>query len=179
LGCRASETVPLTFEDMKVTDAQVVGEVDHGFIDTLKILDKGRVAIGAMALGLGEAALEASLKYAKEREQFGQPISNFQAIQWKIANMSTELEAARQLVYRAAYKHAKGEPAILESSMAKLYASEAATRACNEAIQIHGGYGYINEYPVGRFWRDAKLCEIGEGTSEIQRMVIARNILSA
>ena len=179
LGCRASETVPLTFENMKVSDAQVVGEVDHGFIDTLQILDKGRISIGAMALGLGEAALAASIKYAKEREQFGKPIGTFQAIQWKIANMATELEAARNLVYRAAIKQSRGENTTLESAMAKLYASEAASRACNDAIQIHGGYGYIKEYPVGRYWRDVKLCEIGEGTSEVQRMVISKNILKA
>jgi alkylation response protein AidB-like acyl-CoA dehydrogenase len=156
-----------------------VGEINQGFIDTLKILDKGRVIIGAMALGLGEAALRESIRYAKEREQFGHPISQFQAIQWKLANMATELDAARLLVYRAAWLHSEKKKATLESSMAKLFASEAATRACNEAIQIHGGYGYIKEYPVERYWRDAKLCEIGEGTSEIQRMVIARNILEA
>ncbi len=178
LGCRASDTAQFSMENVRVRRDQVVGNLDHGFIDTLKILDKGRIIIGAMALGLGEAALAASLKYAKEREQFGKPIGDFQAIQWKIANMSTELEAARLLVYRAATKQSRGEKTTLESSMAKLFASEAATRACNEAIQIHGGYGYIREYPVERYWRDAKLCEIGEGTSEVQRMVIAKQILS-
>ena len=179
LGCRASDTAQLSLENIKVKRDQMVGALDFGFIDTLKILDKGRIIIGAMALGLGEAALAASLKYAKEREQFGKPIAEFQAIQWKIANMATELEAARLLIYRAAFKQSKGESTTLESAMAKLYASEAATRACNDAIQIHGGYGYIKEYPVERYWRDAKLCEIGEGTSEVQRMVISRIVLSA
>lgn len=177
LGCRASDTAQLSFENVKVSKDRVVGEIDRGFIDTLKILDKGRVIIGAMALGLGEAALRAAVKYAKEREQFGKPIASFQAIQWKIANMSTELEAVRLLVYRAAQLHAEGRRATLESSQAKLFASEAAIRACNEAIQIHGGYGYIKDYPVERYWRDAKICEIGEGTSEVQRMVIAKSIL--
>jgi alkylation response protein AidB-like acyl-CoA dehydrogenase len=179
LGCRASETVPLTFENMKVSDDQVVGKVDHGFIDTLQILDKGRISIGAMALGLGQGALDAATKYAKEREQFGQAISRFQAIQWKIADMATELEAARSLVYRAAWNQSQGKTTNQESAMAKLYASEAASKACNDAIQIHGGYGYIKEYPVGRFMRDVKICEIGEGTSEVQRMVISRNLLNA
>ena len=177
LGCRASDTASLTFDHVKVTKDQIVGVLDHGFMDTLQILDKGRIIIGALALGLGEAALSASIRYAKEREQFGKPIAEFQAIQWKIANMATELEAARLLVYRAAWKQSKDMQTTLDSSMAKLFASEAAVRACNEAIQIHGGYGYIHDYPVGRYWRDAKLSEIGEGTSEIQRMVIAKKIL--
>lgn len=179
LGCRGSDTAQLTLENVFVPKENVVGDINRGFIDTLKILDKGRVIIGAMALGLGEAALEASLKYAKEREQFGKPIAEFQGIQWKIANMATDLAAAKLLIYRAAALHQKGERATLESSQAKLFASEAAIRACNEAIQIHGGYGYIKEYPVERYWRDAKLCQIGEGTSEVQRMVIAKNILNA
>jgi len=179
LGCRASDTAQISLENVRVPKRQVVGDIDHGFIDTLKILDKGRIIIGAMALGLGEAALAESIKYAKEREQFGKPIASFQAIQWKIANMATELEAARCLIYRAAALQMSGKRSTLESSMAKLFASEAATRACNDAIQIHGGYGYIRDYPVERFWRDAKLCEIGEGTSEVQRMVIAKNILEA
>lgn len=177
LGCRASDTAEVTLENVKVSNDQVVGELNMGFIDTLKILDKGRIIIGAMALGLGQAALDASIKYAKEREQFGKPIADFQAIQWKIANMATEIEAARMLVYRAAVKQGKGERSTMESSMAKLFASEAASRACNEAIQIHGGYGYIKEYPVERYFRDVKLCEIGEGTSEIQRLVISRNLI--
>jgi len=175
---RASDTSTLSFENVAIPKENLIGEKDQGFIDTLKILDQGRVIIGAMALGLGTAALRESIRYAKEREQFGKPIAEFQAIQWKIANMSTELEAARLLVYRAAALHAKGERASLESSQAKLFASEAASRACQEAIQIHGGYGYIKEYPVERYWRDNRICEIGEGTSEVQRMVIARHILS-
>lgn len=177
LGCRASDTAQLSLENVQVTREQVVGEIDQGFIDALKILDKGRIMIGAMALGLGEAALAASVKYSKEREAFGKTISQFQAIQWKIANSGTELEAARFLLYRAALKQARGEKTTLESAMGKLFVSEAAIRACNEAIQIHGGYGYLNEYPPGRYWRDAKICEIGEGTSEVQRMVIAKQIL--
>lgn len=178
LGCRASDTATLSFDQVKLGRDQLVGEIDMGFIDTLKILDKGRIIIGAMALGLGEAALREAIKYAKEREQFGKPIGDFQAIQWKLANMATELAAARLLVYRAAWLQTQGKRTTVESAMAKLYASEAATRACNEAIQIHGGYGYIKEYPVERYWRDAKLCEIGEGTSEVQRMVIAKHILA-
>ncbi len=178
LGCRASDTAQISLENVKVPASHMIGELDCGFIDTLKILDKGRVVIGAMALGLGEAALRESIKYAKEREQFGKPIANFQAIQWKLANMATELQAAQLMVYKAAHLHGQGKRATLESSMAKLFASEAAIRACNEAIQIHGGYGYIKEYPVERYWRDAKLCEIGEGTSEVQRMVISRTLLS-
>lgn len=178
LGCRGSDTAQLVFENCFVPLSQVVGQLNTGFIDTLKILDKGRVIIGAMALGLGEAALRAAVRYSKEREQFGKKIADFQAIQWKIANMATELAAARLLIYRAAYLHDQMKSATLESSMAKLFASEAAIRACNESIQIHGGYGYIREYNVERYWRDAKICEIGEGTSEVQRMVISRLILT-
>lgn len=177
LGCRGSDTSTLSLENVRVPKGNLVGERDQGFIDTLKILDKGRVIIGAMALGLGRGALEESLKYAKEREQFGQPIANFQAIQWKLADMSTQLEAARLLLYRACYLYEQGKSINTEASMAKLYASEAGLRACDEAIQIHGGYGYIKEYPVERYWRDARICTIGEGTSEVQRMVISRNIL--
>ncbi len=179
LGCRASDTSQISMENVRLPEENLIGQKDMGFLDTMKILDQGRVIIGAMALGLGTAALRESLKYAKEREAFGKPIADFQAIQWKLANMSTELEAARLLVYKAAALHAKGEKATVESSHAKLFASEAAARACNEAIQIHGGYGYIREYPVERYWRDNKICEIGEGTSEVQRMVIARHILNS
>lgn len=179
LGCRSSDTATLSFDQVRVSKDQMVGELNMGFIDTLKILDKGRIIIGAMALGLGEAALREAIKYAKEREQFGKPIGDFQAIQWKLANMATELEAARLLVYKAAWLQTQGKRTTTESAMAKLFASEAATRACNEAIQIHGGYGYIKEYPVERYWRDAKLCEIGEGTSEVQRMVISKHILAS
>jgi len=177
LGCRGSDTSTLSFDNVRVPKENMVGEKDMGFIDTLKILDKGRVIIGSMALGLGRGALEEALRYAKEREQFGQPIANFQAIQWKLANMTTELEAARLLLYRACYLYTQRRPINTEASMAKLFASEAGLRACDQAIQIHGGYGYIKEYPVERYWRDARICTIGEGTSEVQRMVIARNIL--
>lgn len=177
LGCRGSDTSTLSFDNVKVPKENLIGERDHGFIDTLKILDGGRVIIGAMSLGLGRGALEESLKYAKEREQFGKPIADFQAIQWKLANMATELEAARLLIYRACALQMAGKPYNTEASMAKLFASEAALKACDEAIQIHGGYGYIKEYPVERYWRDARICTIGEGTSEVQRLVISRNIL--
>ncbi len=177
LGCRGSDTAVLTLENVKVPRENLVGEKDMGFIDTLKILDRGRIIIGAMALGLGRGALEESLRYAKEREQFGKPIAEFQAIQWKLANMATELEAARLLLFKACSILAQGKSINTEASMAKLFASEAGLKACDEAIQIHGGYGYIKEYPVERYWRDCRICTIGEGTSEVQRMVIARNLL--
>ena len=179
MGMRSSDTVELSFEDVEVSDAMRIGEVDGGFIDTLKILDRGRVSIAALALGLGEGALGAALKYAKEREAFGQPIANFQAIQWMIADSRAELDAARLLVYRAAVLADSGQRYSTEAAMAKLFASEAASRACSRALQVHGGYGYTRDFPVERHLRDAKLCEIGEGTSEVQRMVIARNVLGA
>ncbi len=179
MGMRSSDTVELSLEDVYVPDTMRIGEVDGGFIDTLQILDRGRVSIAALALGLGEGALAAALKYAKDRTAFGQPIANFQAIQWMIADARTELDAARLLTYRAAVLADGGQRYSTEASMAKLYASEAASRACNSALQIHGGYGYTREFPVERHLRDAKLCEIGEGTSEVQRMIIARNVLGA
>ncbi|MEZ4704961.1 MAG: acyl-CoA dehydrogenase family protein [Bdellovibrionota bacterium] len=178
MGMRASDTTSLVFENLEIPEENVLGEVHQGFIDTLKILDKGRVVIGALALGLGQAAVEEATKYALERKAFGQSISNFQAIQWKLADSVMELEAAKMLIYRAAWMHDHGQFAKAESSMAKVYASEAAWRACNQAIQIHGGYGYVKEYPVERFYRDVKLCQIGEGTSEIQREVIASQLLA-
>jgi alkylation response protein AidB-like acyl-CoA dehydrogenase len=178
LGCRSSDTCELTFEDVRVSDAQRVGEVDSGFIDTMKILDRGRISIAAMALGLGYGSLEAAITYAKDRKQFGKPLADFQAIQWMLADSKVELDAARLLTYRAAALADAGKPYSLEASMAKLYASEAATRACNRALQVHGGYGYTREFPVERHLRDAKLCEIGEGTSEVQRMVIAKHLLA-
>jgi alkylation response protein AidB-like acyl-CoA dehydrogenase len=177
LGCRGSDTSTLSFENLRVPRENLVGERDMGFIDTLKILDRGRIIIAAMALGLGRGALEESIRYAKEREQFGKPIADFQAIQWKLANMATELEAARLLIFKACSMLAQGKSINTEASMAKLFASEAALKACDEAIQIHGGYGYIKEYPVERYWRDCRICTIGEGTSEVQRLVISRNIL--
>ncbi len=177
MGMRSSDTCELSFEDCYVSDEQRVGAVDNGFIDTMKILDRGRVSIGALALGLGEGALDAAITYSKDRKQFGQAIANFQAIQWMLADSRTELEAAKLLVYRAAVMADSGARYSVEASMGKLYASEAGSRACNRALQVHGGYGYTREFPVERHLRDAKLCEIGEGTSEVQRMIIARNML--
>ena len=177
LGCRSSDTVELTFDNVRVPDSARVGEVDHGFTDTLKILDRGRISIAAMALGLGYGALDAAGTYAKDRKQFGKPIATFQAIQWMLADSKTELDAAELLTYRAAWLADQGRPYSKEASMAKLYASEAASRACNRAIQVHGGYGYTREFPVERHLRDAKICEIGEGTSEVQRMIIAKHLL--
>jgi alkylation response protein AidB-like acyl-CoA dehydrogenase len=179
LGCRSSDTCELTFENVRVPDANRVGEVDHGFIDTMKILDRGRISIAAMALGLGRGALEAAVSYSKDRKQFNKPIADFQAIQWMLADSKMELDAADLLVYRAAWLCDQGKPYSREASMAKLYASEAASRACNRALQIHGGYGYTREFPVERHLRDAKICEIGEGTSEVQRIVIAKQLLTA
>jgi alkylation response protein AidB-like acyl-CoA dehydrogenase len=177
LGMRSSDTAELLFDNVVVSDAQRVGEVDHGFIDTMKILDGGRITIGALAVGLGAAAIREALRYSKERAAFGQAIAEFQAIRWMLADMQAEIDAARLLVYRAAAMADAGRPYTKEASIAKLFASEAATRACNKAVQIHGGYGYTREFPVERYLRDAKLCEIGEGTSEIQRNIIARELL--
>ncbi|NMO13615.1 acyl-CoA dehydrogenase [Pyxidicoccus fallax] len=176
LGMRSSDTAELVMENVEVPDSNRVGEVDHGFIDTMKILDKGRITIGALAVGLGRGALEESIRYSRERTAFGQPISEFQGLRWMMADMKTEMDAARLLVHRAARLADEGKPYSKEASMAKLFASEAAMRACNKAVQIHGGYGYTREFPVERYLRDAKLCEIGEGTSEIQRTIIAREI---
>ena len=178
LGMRASDTCELVLEDCWVPDENRVGEVDHGFIDTLQILDRGRVSIAALALGLGEGALDAAVQYAKDCKQFGKPIADFQAIQWMLADSRAELDAARVLTHRAALLADRGERYSAEASMAKLYASEAASRVCSRALQVHGGYGYTREFPVERHLRDAKLCEIGEGTSEVQRMVIARHLLA-
>jgi alkylation response protein AidB-like acyl-CoA dehydrogenase len=179
LGMRSSDTAELVMENVEVPDSQRLGEVDHGFIDTLKILDGGRITIGALAVGLAQGALDESLRYAKERTAFGQPIADFQALRWFFADMKTELEAARLLVYRAAALADAGKPYSREASIAKLFASEIATRACNKALQVHGGYGYTREFPVERYLRDAKLCEIGEGTSEVQRTIIARETFKA
>jgi alkylation response protein AidB-like acyl-CoA dehydrogenase len=177
LGVRASDTAQLTLDNVRIPKDNLLGRRNDGFIDTLKILDGGRISIAAMALGIGRGAYEEALKYAQQREQFGQPIAQFQAIQWKLADMATELDAARLLTLRAAWLKDHGQRVTQESAMAKLYASEAATRACNQALQIHGGYGYMKDYPVERYLRDAKICEIGEGTSEIQRLIIARQLL--
>ena len=177
LGCRSSDTVELTFDEVVVGDEQRVGEVDRGFLDTMQILDRGRISIAAMALGLGFGALEMAVSYAKDRKQFNKPIAEFQAVQWMLADCKTELDAAQLLTYRAAWLADQERPFTKEASMAKLFASEAATRACNKALQIHGGYGYTREFAVERHLRDAKICEIGEGTSEVQRMVIAKQLL--
>lgn len=178
LGMRGSDTASLIFEECILPEESLLGKVNEGFIDALKILEGGRIGMGAIALGIGRGALEESLRYAKERRQFGQPIVSFQAIRWMFADMATELDAARLLVYHAAFLKEQGLRYTKEASMAKLFASEAGMRATMKAIQIHGGYGYTKEFPVERYFRDAKLCEIGEGTSEIQRMIIARELLN-
>jgi hypothetical protein len=177
LGMRASDTSSLVFEDCRLPAKNLLGKEGRGFPDALKVLDGGRISIASLALGIAQGAYEQSVKYAKERRQFDQAIAEFQAIQFKLADMATEIEAARLLTLRAADLKQKGRRTTKESSMAKLYASEVAVRVANEAVQIHGGYGYIKDFPVEKFYRDAKLCTIGEGTSEIQRMVIARQIL--
>ncbi len=178
LGCRSSDTCELTFEDVRIPDENRIGEVDRGFMDTMKILDRGRISIAAMALGLGYGALDMAIAYAKDRKQFGKPIADFQAIKWMLADSKTELDAAFLLTYRAAFLTDQGRPYSKEASMAKLYASEASTRACNRSLQVHGGYGYTREFAVERHLRDTKICEIGEGTSEVQRMVIAKHLLA-
>ncbi len=177
MGLHASDTTELVFEDVCVPDSQRLGELNHGFFDTLKILDKGRIGIGAWSVGIGRAAMEAARRYAKERVQFGKPIAEFQAIQYMLADMATELDAARLLVWRAALLQDQHQRTTRESSVAKYFAARAVMRACNAAIQIHGGYGYTREFDVERYLRDAKLAEIGEGTNEVQKMVIAREIL--
>jgi len=177
LGMRSSDTGELVMENVEVPDTQRLGELGMGFINTLQILDKGRITIGALSTGLARGALEESARYARERRAFGKPIGDFEAIRWMLADMQTELQAARLLVHRAAVLADTGRPYGREASMAKLFASEAANRACNRAVQIHGGYGYTREFPVERYLRDAKLCEIGEGTSEVQRTVISRELL--
>ena len=177
LGMRSSDTAELHLEDVEVPDDHRLGEVNEGFIDTLRILDRGRITIGALAVGLGQGALEEARAYAKERQAFGRPIAEHQAIAFMLADVATEVEASRLLVRRAAALCDAGAPFGTEAGMAKLFASEAAMRATSKAIQIHGGYGYTKDFPVERYYRDAKLCEIGEGTSEIQRLVISRQIL--
>ena len=179
LGMRSSDTGELILEHVEVPDSQRLGELGMGFINTLQILDRGRITIGALSTGLGRGALEESAQYARERRAFGKPIGDFEAIRWMLADMQTDLQAARLLVHRAAVLADQGRPYGREASMAKLFASEAANRACNKAVQIHGGYGYTREFPVERYLRDAKLCEIGEGTSEVQRTVISRELLKA
>jgi len=177
LGLRASDTAEMIFEDCEIPAENLLGKEGDGFIDSMRVLDGGRISIAALSLGIGQGAYEAALNYSKERKQFGKPIAEFQAIQWKLADMATELEAARLLTMRAADMKDKGMKTTLESSMAKLYASEVAVRCANESVQIHGGYGFIKDYPAEKYYRDVKLCTIGEGTSEIQRLVIARQLL--
>ena len=177
LGVRASDTVAVQIEDARVPKANLLGQLNGSFDDVLKVLQGGRVGIGAMAVGIAQGAFEESIKYARMRKQFGKPIAEFEAIQWMLADMATEIDAARLLVYRAAQLKDRGMPFVTAASEAKLYAAETAMRATTKAIQIHGGYGYIKDYPVERYFRDAKICEIGEGTSEIQRMIIAKELL--
>ncbi|HEY1333948.1 MAG TPA: acyl-CoA dehydrogenase family protein [Myxococcaceae bacterium] len=179
LGMRSSDTGELILENVELPDSQRLGEQGMGFVNTLQILDRGRITIGALSTGLARGALEESTRYARERRAFGKPIGDFEAIRWMLADIQTELQAARLLVHRAAVLADRGRPYGREASMAKLFASEVATRACNKAVQIHGGYGYTREFPVERYLRDAKLCEIGEGTSEVQRTVISRELLKA
>lgn len=177
LGMRASETAELIFEDCRVHKDQILGEVGEGFIQSMKILDGGRISIAALSLGIAEGALEESIQYSKERQQFNQPISKFQGISFKLADMATQVEAARLLTFKAADLKNKGQKVTLAGAKAKLYASEVAVSVSNEAVQIFGGYGFTKDYPVEKYYRDSKLCTIGEGTSEIQKMVISREIL--
>jgi alkylation response protein AidB-like acyl-CoA dehydrogenase len=177
LGLRASETASVVFEDCFVPDENRLGEEGQGFVNAMEILDGGRVSIAALAVGIAQGAYESALRYSGERQQFGKPIREFQAIQFKLADMATQIDAARLLMYRAAWMKDQGKRTTKESSMAKLFASEISVRVCEEAIQIHGGYGYTKDYPAEKYWRDSKLCTIGEGTSEIQRIIIAREVL--
>ncbi|MCB0395834.1 MAG: acyl-CoA dehydrogenase [Flavobacteriales bacterium] len=177
LGMRASETTELIFDNCRVHKDNILGEVGDGFVQAMKVLDGGRISIASLSLGIAKGALDASLKYAKERHQFNQPISNFQGIAFKLADMRTEVEAAELLTFQAAAKKDAGEVVTTLAAMAKYYASEVSVRVSTEAVQIFGGYGYTKEFPVEKFYRDSKLCTIGEGTSEIQKLVIAREIL--
>lgn len=178
LGMRASETTELIFQDCRVHKSQVMGQEGEGFIQAMKVLDGGRISIASLALGIAKGAYEAAVNYSKERQQFGQPISSFQAISFKLADMATQIEAAELLIYQAADLKNRGEKMSKEGAMAKYYASETAVRVATEAVQIFGGYGYTKDFPVEKYYRDAKLCTIGEGTSEIQKVVIAKSILS-
>ena len=177
LGMRASETAELVFDNCRVPDENRLGEVGEGFVQAMKILDGGRISIGALSLGIAKGAYEAALKYSKERHQFGQPISNFQGISFKLADMATEIEASELLLHKAAFLKQKHKPVTTLGAMAKMYASEACVKIANDAVQIHGGYGYTKDFPVEKFYRDSKLCTIGEGTTEIQKVVISRNLL--
>ncbi len=178
LGLRASDTSELIFEDCEIPSGNLLGKEGDGFVDSMRVLDGGRISIAALSLGIGRGAFDAARGYVKQRHQFGKAISEFQGIQWKLADMATQLDAARLLTLRAAVMKDAGQKTTLESSMAKLMASEVAVKICDEAVQLHGGYGFIKDYPVEKFYRDVKLCTIGEGTSEIQRLIIAREILN-
>src|SRR5215217_9347280 len=179
LGMRASETASVVFEDCYVPDENRLGNEGEGFLQAMQILDGGRISIAALSVGIAQGAYEAAVKYSKERHQFGKPIAEFQAIQFKLADMATQIEAARLLTQQAAYLKDAGKKVSQASAMAKLFASETAVKVAEESIQIHGGYGYTKDYPAEKYWRDAKLCTIGEGTSEIQRLVIAKQLLKA
>jgi alkylation response protein AidB-like acyl-CoA dehydrogenase len=178
LGVRASETASIIFEDCWVPEENLLGEPGRGFVNAMQILDGGRISIAALALGIAQGAFESALKYSQERKQFGQPIFDFEAIQFKLADMATQIDAARLLTMRAAWMKDQKRPSTKESAMAKLFASEIAVKVSEEAIQIHGGYGYTKDYPAEKYWRDSKLCTIGEGTSEVQRLVIARQLVN-
>jgi len=177
MGCRASDTAEIVMENCRVPGSHLLGQEGEGFIDALRILDGGRIGIGSLSVGIAQGAMEQAIAYARGRRQFGRPIAEFQAVQWMLADSATEIDAARLLVQRAAAMRAQGEDTNLASAMAKLFASETAVRVCDRAVQIHGGYGYVKDYPVERAYRDAKLTTIGEGTSEIQRLVIARHLI--
>jgi len=177
LGMRASETAELIFDNCKISDDNRLGAIGDGFIQSMKVLDGGRISIGALSLGISKGAYEAALKYSKERVQFGKPISSFQGISFKLADMATEIEASELLLHKAAFLKNERRPMTKWSAMAKMYASEVCVKVANEAVQIHGGYGYTKDFPVEKFYRDSKLCTIGEGTTEIQKVVIAKNIL--
>lgn len=177
LGCRSSDTASVILEDCRVPKENLLGQEGKGFQEALRVLDGARISMAAMALGIAQGALDCAVKYSQEREQFGRPIAKFQAIQFKLADMATRIEAARLLTYQAAWLKREGKVSPRPSSMSKLYAGEVAVWAAEQAIQIHGGYGYTKDYPAEKYWRDSKLCTIGEGTSEIQRMIIARELL--
>tara|TARA_B100000609_G_C17094298_1_gene370982 strand:- start:136 stop:867 length:732 start_codon:yes stop_codon:yes gene_type:complete len=177
LGMRASETAELVFDNCRIPSTNMLGENGQGFIQAMKVLDGGRISIAALSLGIAKGAYEASLKYSKERVQFGKPIAYHQAISFKLADMATTIDASELLTYKAAAKKNSGEPTTLDGAIAKYYSSEVAVKISTDAVQIHGGYGYTKDFPVERFYRDSKLCTIGEGTSEIQKMVIAKHIL--
>lgn len=177
LGMRASETAELVFDNCKIPDQNRLGEIGEGFVQAMKILDGGRISIGALSLGIAKGAYQAALQYAKQRHQFGKPICEFQAISFKLADMATEIEASELLLHKAAYLKQHQKPVTAMGAMAKMYASEVCVKIANDAVQIHGGYGFTKDFPVEKFYRDAKLCTIGEGTTEIQKIVIAKHIL--